>query len=245
MAWSVEVIESRLFAGVVADEIIASIQDIESEKDFCSIALAGGITPAETYRLLSHPPRVGEVNWGKMRFFLSDERWVPASDAQSNFKMINETLLARLPSEGWKSFPIDTSLPPEEAVSKYEADIRSFTHKGENGLPCFDIVLLGIGEDGHVASVFPGSKLFSCQCLCAAVPQPWDNNMRITICPELIMCASRVIVLAKGKSKAEVIKRVLEGDESPVDLPGRMLVDHKGAVSWYVDSEAGQFLNRK
>ncbi len=247
MAWSVEVIESRLFAGVVADEIVASVQDIEAEGDFCSVALAGGSTPAETYRLLSHPPRVGEVNWHKLRLFLSDERWVPSSDAQNNFKMISETLLARIPPNSAQSFPVDTSLgSPQDAVKKYDEIVRENVRTGSDGLPCFDIVLLGIGEDGHIASIFPDSSLLSqTNSLYAAVQQPWDNRYRVTLTPRMIMCARRVIALAKGKAKAEIVKRVIEGDEGSSVLPGRLLAEHTGEVSWYVDSEAAQLLARK
>jgi len=209
--------------------------------------LAGGSTPAETYRLLSHPPRVGEVNWDKLRLFLSDERWVPAGDAQNNFKMISETLLARIPPSSAQSFPVDTSLSsPQDAVRQYDEVVRKNVRIGSDGLPCFDIVLLGIGEDGHIASIFPGSELLSYkESLYAAVRQPWDQRYRVTLTPRMIMCAHRVIVLAKGKAKAEIMKRAIEGEESPSIVPGRLLAEHSGEVSWYIDSEAAQLLTQK
>ncbi|NMC62101.1 MAG: 6-phosphogluconolactonase, partial [SAR324 cluster bacterium] len=236
MPFSVEVIESRLFAGVVADELVASIQDIETEQEFCTIALAGGSTPAETYRLLSHPPRVNEINWPKLKLFLSDERWVPASDAQSNFKMIQETLLARIPSNGWSVYQVDTSMKsPEEAARKYSELIRANLSLDSSGVPVFDIILLGIGSDGHIASIFPGSKTFSeSSSLFEVVPQPWDGNFRVTITPKLIMAARRVIVIAKGKAKADIIKKVIEGNDSNLNLPGRLLMEHPGDVSYFV-----------
>ena len=246
MTWSVEVVESRLFAGVVADEIIASIQDVLSESNQCYCTLAGGKTPAETYRLMCHPPRVDDVEWTSVRFFLSDERYVPISDAQSNYKMIQETLLTHLSGRA-KVEKVDTTLTdPEEAARRYEQLVRDCVPANDAGTPQFDILLLGIGEDGHLGAIFPQSEAFSeTGRIYAAVDHPSNSVSRITITPKLLLAAKKVIIMARGKGKAGILKRILEGNEDPHQLPGRLLKDHAGKVTWFIDTESAQGLSRK
>ena len=246
MAWSVEVVESRLFAGAVADEIIASIQDVLSDSDRCYCTLAGGKTPAETYRLLCHPPRVEDLDWKSVHFFLSDERYVPHTDAQSNYKMIKETLLAHLSGLATVE-PMDTSLSnPADAALKYGDLVKRTVPSRDSQMPVFDVVLLGVGEDGHIGGIFPESESFSMSGHAfAAVTHPSGGPSRITLTPDLLRAAKKILVMARGKGKSDILKRILEGAEDPKLIPGRLLMDHPGHVTWFVDTEAAQGLSRK
>ena len=238
MKGSVEVVEPKMFAGVVADEIVASISDAISDRGRCSIALAGGRTPAVVYRMLSKPGRVEEVEWSKVALYVGDERWVPTTDDQSNFNMIKEALLQDLRSRKPQAYPVDTSLAtPEEGAAAYEALIRK--NEGEN--PSFDIVLLGIGEDGHTASLFPGSELITKPSggIYRAVKSSDGAGHRVTITPEVLRSAKRIIFIVRGNNKAEVLGRVINGVDSVEVLPARLADACEGKVTFFVDSEAG------
>lgn len=237
MAFGVEVFEGKHFAGAVAEEIVACLS--ESTEKRPSILLSGGSTPADIYRQLVLPPHVSEVDWKSIDFFFGDERWVPHTDAQSNSKMALETMFAKLPSMP-SVYSVDTSRgKPSEGASKYEAKIKEVM----GDAPKFTLVLLGIGEDGHIASLFPGSPLLNeTSKLVASCPAPQGGPDRVTVTPQVITDASRVLFLVKGNSKAEIIKRVLEGDDSIEEIPARIYKKVKGSVRFFLDSEAASRL---
>ncbi len=243
---NVELVEPKLFAGVVADEIVASIQEAIQERGRCSVALAGGGTPSAIYRCLARPPRVSDVAWEKVSLFLGDERWVPADDNQSNFKMVSETLLSQITEAAPKAYPVDTSLPtPARGAEDYAKKIQSALGAGPNGLPVFDLVLLGIGEDGHTASLFPGSKALSDRTSIAlAVQHPGDDRYRVTLGAGLLFGGRKILFMAKGEEKADIIKRVIEGDEPIEQLPACLYRNAAGQVTFFLDSSAGLKLNR-
>jgi len=251
MGYNVEVIETKLFAAVVADEIVASVNDSLHDHGRCSLVLAGGKTPSVIYRTLAKPPRVGEIDWQKVLIYWGDERWVPKTDMQSNFKMVSETLLSFLPQPGPQVYPVDTSAPtPQNGAASYSALIAKTLNLQPGQAPIFDVVLLGMGEDGHTASIFPHSELLQQQShpaearICAAVPGPGGEGYRITMVPEVLFSAQRVLFIVRGDNKAAIIKRALEGAEGPLDLPARLFVESKAKVSWFVDSSAAQQLSR-
>ena len=242
MAVAVEVIEPMLFAGVVADEIVASIGEAVSERGSCSVALAGGSTPGAIYRCLAKPPRVSEVDWDKVHLFWGDERWVPQTDNQSNFKMTHETLLGQIVGRHPHVHPIDTGASsPEAGARGYAETIRAAL--GEK--PVFDLVILGIGEDGHTASIFPHSPVLGGSGdVCAAVQHPEDKKFRVTLTPEILFGAHRTIFIVKGEGKAEIVKRVLEGAESVEVLPSKLFERARERVTFFLDSGAALRLNR-
>ncbi len=250
MGYSIEVIESKLYAGAVADEIIASLNEVISERGSCSLVLAGGGTPGTIYRALSKPPRVSDVDWTRVRLYLGDERWVPRDDNQSNAKMVHETLVSQLPSPGPSFFPVDTSLAsPELGAEAYEALLieQERSSKSDRGLE-LDIVLLGCGEDGHTASLFPESLLLSSQELsradkvCAAVLHP-NGGCRITLSAPVLIGARKIFFMVTGANKAAIIQRVIEGDDSISVLPARLYAQARGTVVWFLDSEAAQLVS--
>jgi 6-phosphogluconolactonase len=228
----VEVVESRFFGAAVADEIVSLALQVEREK--VAIALSGGSTPAEVYRNLVVEPRVSEMPWEKTLFFLGDERWVPITDSQSNFFMAQDTFLEHVPKT--KAFPV-VGRTPEESASEYEKLIKH--HLGED--PIFNIILLGLGDDGHTASLFPGSSLLTEESnrLVASCSHPETGQKRITFMPKLIQSAERVLVLVKGRNKAKILSQALtKGNTLPISI----LDKAKGKITYFVDTEAASEL---
>jgi 6-phosphogluconolactonase len=240
----IEVIEPMLFAGVVADEIVSSIQEAIDERGVCNISLAGGSTPSTIYRLLAKPPRVENIDWKNVKLFWGDERWVPQADTQSNFNMVQETLLSQLPADAPQVFPVDTSQEtPAMTAEKYSQLLT--TELGKDGL--FDLMLLGVGEDGHTASLFPGSPhpVDSQGPWCVATLQPEEQKPRISLSPRAILAARRILFLVKGESKAEIVARVIEGTESTAVLPACLFREAQDQVYFFLDSAAGLKLRRR
>lgn len=236
---SVEVVEPKLFTGVVADEIVASVRDSISERGKCSLVLAGGSTPGAIYRLLARPPRVSEVEWDKVDLFWGDERWVPLDHTHSNYRMANETLLSQIPQPKPRIHAVPTNLADaHQGALEYAKTIREI----EGSSPQFDIVLLGIGEDGHTASIFPHSSVIhDCPDLCAAIEHP-QGGFRVTMSPQTIFGARKIIFIVKGDSKAETIFKVLGGAASVDELPARLYEPVAQKVTFFLDSGAAQRL---
>lgn len=235
MSVKIEITDSNLFAATVADEIV-SLANRESERPV-SIALAGGSTPGEVYRQFLIEPRASEMPWDKVNFFIGDERWVPLDDPQSNFHMAKETFLNKKPNT--TVYPI-TGSDPESAALAYEKLIKEKV--GDK----FDILLLGMGDDGHTASIFPYSPLLSQSetRLVSVANHPTSGQIRISFTPKLIKNADRTLVLVKGKGKAEMLKRVFEGNDSVEELPIKILWSSNSNVTFFVDGEAGKLLSK-
>lgn len=269
MSEEVEIVEPSLFAGSVADELVASISEIVADKGQCSVVLSGGSTPGAVYRSMATPPRVGEVPWKDVVLFLGDERWVPHDDPQSNSRMVRETLLAPLTVDhaGLDSSgvtaprfaAIDTSLAtPDMGAAAYDAVIREILAGGrdvqdqvEQPPVVFDIVLLGLGEDGHFASVFPESELIDeyrqgkSSGLCRAAVNPHDGSQRISLTPQAIFGAKRVYFLVAGRNKGDVVRRVLTGNEDPLKLPAMLYRKASARITWFLDSGAAIGVDKK
>jgi 6-phosphogluconolactonase len=238
----IEIAEASVFAGVVADEIATLIAEKISEKGHCSVVLSGGKTPGTVYRHLALPPRVSDIEWDKVSFFLGDERFVPQEDVQSNFRMIRETLILPLKGKNPTCSPVNTSCATaEEAAASYGKTISQF-FKGKT--PHFDVVLLGLGEDGHCASLFPGSPALRSANIAEAVDAPEGGVRRITLTPNILFSAGHVLFIVKGENKSQMVKRVLEGDEPIEVIPARLFATSKSQVSWFLDSAAGTLVRK-
>lgn len=243
----IEVFEPRLYDGAVADEIVTSIQERLADCGRCSLVLAGGSTPGNVYRTLAKPPRVSEVEWDKVDIFWGDERWVPQDDDQSNFRMVQETLLSQLSTKKPKVYAVNTKLKsPEEGAQAYSQVIHNCLGTKTGETPIFDIVLLGIGEDGHTASIFPKSKLVKdTSATCYAVQHPTNKGWRVTVGAGPLFSARKVFYIVKGESKAEMAARVIEGSDSVDEIPSKLFTQAKGEVSFLLDSGSALKLSRK
>ncbi|MEJ2699963.1 MAG: 6-phosphogluconolactonase [Desulfuromonadales bacterium] len=204
---------------------------------FC-VALAGGTTPRRTYELLALPPFHEEVPWPEVHVFWGDERCVPPQDPQSNERMARKALLDRVPLLEEQIHPIRCAGEPAGVARNYEKLLREYF--GEKG-PSFDLVFLGLGENGHTASLFPGEPVLREKERWAAEVFPGAEGLRrVTLTAPLLNRAREVAFLVSGKEKAQVLLEVLEGPEDPERLPAQLIRPEPGRLHWFVDREANR-----
>jgi 6-phosphogluconolactonase len=203
-----------------------------------AVALAGGSTPKALYRKLTEliPP----IPWESVHLFWGDERCVPPDHPESNYWMARETLLAHAQIPDANVHRIRGEDPdPEAAADDYELDIRKFFALGPGETPTFDLVLLGLGHDGHVASLFPGSAALSEDRRLVAVHRLEDGpGRRITLTLRVLNAASRIVFLVSGERKASILRQVLEGAYDPRRLPAQGVQPRGGSLLWLVDDDA-------
>jgi 6-phosphogluconolactonase len=212
-----------------------------SEQKYFAVALSGGRTPVGFYHRLSEEHR-GEV-WKDVHVFPADERYVPLSDPDSNFGMLSELLLnqVRMPAANRHPVPVQERTL-EIAAKKYEEEIRQFFGLHEGMFPQFDLIMLGMGEDGHTASLFPGhNSLKERKHLVYPVRKAPKKHQRLTFTLPVINNARNIIFLITGKEKANAVKRVME--EKNPSLPASMVRPVKGNLSFVLDREAASLLS--
>lgn len=204
-----------------------------------AVALSGGKTPRLFLKTLAAPPYRGRFPWQWVHFFQADERWVPPDDPRSNQRMLREILVDAGPVPRKNFHPVDLSLPdPAASARGYEEHLRRFFPKSTGGFPRFDAVFLGIGSDGHTASLFPRSPaLEEREAWVAHAEGGVPPLERVTLTLPVLNNAFRVIFLASGEEKAEVLRGVLHGEESG-SVPASRVVPKQGRVTWLVDSAA-------
>jgi 6-phosphogluconolactonase len=205
-----------------------------------TVALSGGGTPKALYRLLAVPPYVGQIPWERVHLFWGDERHVPPDDAESNYRMVREALLSKITIPAENVHRVRTEAPDAADVARDYADnIRGFFQLQPNQWPRFDLVLLGLGPDGHTASLFPGTDaLHDTTGLVAA---PWVEKFdahRITLTAPVINNAAAVAFLVAGAAKAGVLRAVIEGPRDPDRLPAQLIAPTDGALLWMLDEAA-------
>ena len=202
-----------------------------------TLALAGGSTPRRLHTRLASPAIADRIPWDKVQVFFGDERCVPPDDARSNYRMARETLLDRVPLPAANVHRIAGEDDPAAAARAYEQDLRRTI--GGAGLPAFDLICLGLGEDGHTASLFPGTEVLHETTRWVAAPYvPGLEAWRVTMTPVLLNAAREVVFLVAGSAKATVLKRVLDGPHRPDLLPAQLVRPARGRVRWLVDAAA-------
>ncbi len=207
-----------------------------------AVALAGGNTPRSSYELLSESPFREQVPWDKVHVFFGDERCVPADDPRSNQKMAREALLDRVPIPPSQIYPIPCEASPDEAADRYETLLRGF-FAGHS--PDLDLVLLGMGEDGHTASLFPGTPALEEQVRWVTwVCPPSQELCRVTLTAPVINQAAAVAFLVSGEGKAGALREVLEGPHAPRRLPAQLIHLSGGQPLWLVDAAAARLLSK-
>ena len=208
-----------------------------------SVALAGGSTPQMTYALLASEGYRERVDWEQVHVFWGDERCVPPTHMDSNYRRAYETLLGRvqLPEDHIHRIPAD--LEPEQAALAYEEELLTFfpsLPSDESRLRAgFDLALLGMGDDGHTASLFPGTPaIFETTRWTAAHYVDRLGAWRVTLTPALLNRSAHVLFLVSGASKSQVLQRVLYGSEQPERYPAQIVRPISGSLTWMVDEEA-------
>jgi 6-phosphogluconolactonase len=207
------------------------------EKGRFTVALAGGSTPRALYELLATRYR-DALDWSKIHVFFGDERTVPPGHEDSNCRMAYEALLSRVPAGSVHR--MRGELDPREAAALYEKELTTFF----GGAPRFDLVLLGIGGDGHTASLFPRTPALDVNDKWA-VENPVEKleTTRLTLTVPAINAARKVVFLVAGEGKAEALKEILEGDADPRDYPAKLIRPADGP-DWFVDRPAASLLER-
>ena len=216
------------------------IKDVLSERDRFTFVLSGGSTPKQLYALLAEPPYRDAIDWEKVHFFWGDERAVPFEDERNNAKMCYDELLNKVPVNQDHIHIMRTDIAPEESASEYEKVLKQYFDDSEI---TFDFVLLGMGDDGHTLSLFPGTEVIHEEnAWVKAFYLPAQEMFRITLTAPVVNNAACVAFLAAGAGKAETLKHVLKGD-SNVDLyPSQIIKPTKGQLHWFVDQAAAVML---
>lgn len=209
------------------------------------VALSGGNTPRGLYALLTTDPWRGRIDWTRVFFFFGDERHVPPDHPDSNYRMANEALLSKLSLRPHQVWPIKGECPDAaKAAAEYEQVLREQIAPAANGIPQFDLVLLGLGPDGHTLSLFPGTKALDAPADRLAVSN-WVGKFftdRITITAQVANQARRVVFLVRGADKQLALKAVLEGPFEPFQLPAQLIQPSAAPVVWLLDGEAARLL---
>ena len=213
-----------------------------NDRDHCTLALSGGKTPLDFYRKLSC--RKETLPWEKIHIFLVDERFVPFSHSESNYGMIKENLFRNISIPEKNIHPIYVrETNPRSSAEAYEKDLKMFFALKEGEFPRFDLIMLGIGEDGHTASLFPESPwLAETNRLAVGGTIRKLERERISITLPVINNARNIIFLVSGRKKAPILKEVLEGDNSR--LPAARVKPPRGKTLFLIDTEAGIYLVR-
>lgn len=220
-------------AGAAADHVVEILRAAIDARGRAWIALAGGSTPRATYEVLA---RRGDVlDWSAVEFFWSDERVVPSDHSDSNVRMAREALLDPLGIDAAQVHAPRTELGADDAATAYEIELRTRAH--DDGTPRFDLILLGMGDDGHTASLFPGGAELEVEknTLVVASTAPVEPRERVTFTLPLIDAARSVLFVVSGAAKAPALRRIFDGDR---DLPAARVAPRSGELLWLVDADA-------
>jgi 6-phosphogluconolactonase len=218
----------------------ASRTCIASQGKF-SVAISGGSTPRKLYSLLGSAEYSPQVDWQRVHFFWVDERCVPKEHEESNFKTAFDGLLSKVSIRGENIHRIKGEEDPDKAATDYEKEVRNFF--GMSGLPMFDLVILGMGEDGHTASFFPGSNLLKERIrLAAPVYLERPNRNRITLTLPVLNNAAQILFLVAGHSKADVVCEILGNGRKKERYPAGLIHPVHGSITWLIDQEAAEKL---
>jgi len=223
-----------------ADEFARSAAESVRERGLFHVALSGGSTPRALYRRLAKAPYRGAIPWDAVRFFFGDERCVPPGDERSNFRMARETLFEPLRIAPRRVFRMRGEDDPARAARDYERLLRAHV---PGRPPKLDLVFLGLGEDGHTASLFPGTPALSEEKrLVVQNPGPRPGEPRITLTYRAIDSARRVVFLVSGEAKAKAAAAILRKRGRRPDLPAARVAPRRGSLLWLLDEEAGSRL---
>jgi len=204
---------------------------------FYSIALSGGNTPIKIFNYLSKNFN-SKINWNRIKFFWGDERCVSPNDIDSNFKLANDHLFKKMHILDENIFRIKGEISPNVEAKNY-SKILEDNLPTENGFPKFDFILLGLGEDGHTASIFPHEiELFHSSNHCEVANHPISGQKRITLTGNVINNAEFVVFIAVGKSKAEKISEILGNKDSAKNYPANLVKPNSGKLIWLLDKDS-------
>jgi len=219
-----------------------AVEAISSRGRFI-ISLSGGHTPEHLYALLAKEPYNQQIPWDKTFVFWGDERCVPSDDKDNNARMAKTLLLDHVNIPAENVYPVPVDMPPVDGAKAYEKSIKDLF---KNEVPIFDLILLGLGENGHTASLFPGTEvLHETAHIVKEVYVEEQKMFRITMTAPLINQARNIVFLLEGKGKAEVLNTILNGAYQPEKYPAQLISPVNGNLYWFTDKEAAGSLADK
>jgi 6-phosphogluconolactonase len=224
-----------------AQYFVEMAEEAVAARGSARIAISGGSTPKAAFELLSDPGQLwrARMPWDKLELYWVDERCVPPDDAQSNYRMTKETLLDHAPIRPEQIHRMEGELDPEDAAARYEAELRNGFRLEGAQLPRFDLIALGMGPDGHTASLFPHTRaLHETNRLVTANHVPQMNTWRITLTWPVINRSSSVFFLIGGSDKAKILKEVLTGPKDEERLPSQLIRPASGILTLFLDRDA-------
>ncbi|MDW8320305.1 MAG: 6-phosphogluconolactonase [Armatimonadota bacterium] len=223
-------------ARAVAEAMAEKVSRTLSQQPLFSLVLSGGNTPQRLYRLLAGEYAL-QIDWNRVHLFWGDERYVPYDHPGSNFRLARETLIEPLHIPGENVHPMPTHIDtPSQAARLYESALRAFL----GNAPRFDLVLLGMGTDGHTASLFPGTPVLQERARWVAVGEaPVEPRVRLTLTLPALNAAKAVYFLVTGADKAQTVQRVLAGESV---LPAALVLPREGELVWWLDKAAAKGL---
>jgi len=228
---------------VAAEEVVRAATEAVAQRGRFTIALSGGSTPKNLFNLLATNART-VFPWDRTYFFWSDERHVPPTDPESNYRMAEEIMLSKIPVNAGNVFRIAAENPDAAAVAEaYEQTLRKFFQLQPGQVPVFDLILLDVGPDGHTASLFPNTA--GLQEKTRLVIANWVDKLkanRLTMTLPVLNSAREMAFLASGTDKAQVLRTVLEEDAPPEQYPAKLVRPSNGRLIWFVDRAAASQL---
>jgi len=223
---------------------VASVERAIADKGIFYVAISGGHTPKRFFELLGERPQSQNLPWSRIQLFWVDERYVPANSPESNYNLAADTFLHKVAIPQKNIHRINTEFSDsQEAARCYEQTIRKVFGLKKKDVPKFDLIILGLGTDGHIASLFPNSRItFDEENLACVVSAPDGKYTRITLTPPVLLAASQLLVLVSGEEKAGILKEVLTGRPDQVRYPVHILWPVLDKVTWLVDYRAAKLL---
>ncbi len=216
-------------------------KDCVSQTNLLTVAISGGSTPRDMHRLLAEEPYRSDIPWKETHIFWVDERCVPVDDPESNFGLAKKDFLEQIPIPLEQIHPMPGEFSPEKGAKKYQEEMERVFQIGEKDCPIFDLIFLGMGKDGHTASLFPGAKFPNeADRWVIAVKGVNPNVYRLTLTYDVLNRAKRVYFLVSGKEKAPIVRAVLE--DKGACLPAQKIQPVQGRLTWLLDKDAASLL---
>ena len=223
----------------ISDLINSTLQN----QEFFTLVLSGGETPKNLFKKLASDYKE-KIDWKRVHLFWGDERAVPFNDDRNNAKMAYDILIDHLEIPPSQIHIMRTDIEPLFAANEYEKTLRHFF---ENTINSFDLVLLGMGDDGHTLSLFPNSSILieDHENWVRAIYNEAQKMYRITLMPVIVNRASHIAFMVDGQKKSTVLKKVIEGPFNPLLLPAQIIEPKNGELNWFLDEDAARELNKK
>jgi 6-phosphogluconolactonase len=236
--------DAPALAAASAERFVEAAEHAIADHARFVVALSGGSTPQPTFELLAREPLASRVNWSRVHIVWGDERCVPPTSAESNYRMAREALLDHVPIPPENVHRMHGEDDPERAAASYEATLRTL-FRTPSSSPSFepgrniDLALLGLGDNGHTASIFPGSAIVDERSRWIRSEYvPAVSMWRITMTAPLLNAATGILFLVTGGEKASVLRQVVEGPRKPHELPAQLIAPTHGRIQWLADSAA-------